>query len=542
MRQRIIEGGIYFLLLFTPLAFGGVERWAVGVLQVVAGVVFVAWAWEDWPRTRRPSRGVGRPGRRERTLLIGSLCLFAVLVLVQLVPLPPGWIRRIAPATHGLYLQTVPGVEAGRRFDAADLESWLLVQASGKGDQVRAEAVRETGPVPREDPEGESGWGRPLVGGLQTPADGTSRRTPGVGWRTLSIYPFATRENLAIFLCYAGLFVVVADRFGNRKRCMRLLGVMVLAGFMVSLFGILQKLGSNDKLYWIRETDKKFFFGPFINRNSFAAFAGTILPVAICLSLASLRQLRGGRQDVLPRFIFFTAASVAMAGGVFYSLSRGGMIAVGCSVLVVAGLLLYYGRRGLELGMLGLLLVLAVGFLIWIGPGEVAERVGTLSRGASEPSLTSRVRAWRQAGRLVADHPLVGTGLGTFRFAFQRDQPPDPVWWDVAHNEYLELVCDTGLAGAALFLVGLAAYLRLVMRPGQVRGRTGPFIYTGLVAGMAGLLLHSAVSSNLQVPANGLLLVILGGQLMGFICSQEKPDPTPPEAGAGRRHAAPGAP
>ena len=37
------------------------------------------------------------------------------------------------------------------------------------------------------------------------------------------------------------------------------------------------------------------------------------------------------------------------------------------------------------------------------------------------------------------------------------------------------------------------------------------------LAGLAGLVVHSAVSSNLQVPANGLLVAVLGGALLALV-------------------------
>ena len=60
----IVEAGTYLLLLFTPLAFGGVEGWALGVFQILAAVVFVAWALgggNPLRRTAEPSAGSSSP-------------------------------------------------------------------------------------------------------------------------------------------------------------------------------------------------------------------------------------------------------------------------------------------------------------------------------------------------------------------------------------------------------------------------------------------------------------------------------------------------
>ena len=48
MSGVIIEAGICFLLIFTPFAFAGVEGWAIGVLQIVAGIVTATWALDRY--------------------------------------------------------------------------------------------------------------------------------------------------------------------------------------------------------------------------------------------------------------------------------------------------------------------------------------------------------------------------------------------------------------------------------------------------------------------------------------------------------------
>jgi O-antigen ligase/polysaccharide polymerase Wzy-like membrane protein len=509
----LVEGGIYFLLLFTPFAFGGVEDWALGVLQGVAGVVFVAWAWgRSHPdAARRASERVRSRADRDRLLLLWvAIALFLLLVALQLTPLPPWMIRRLSPGVDALYAGTVPGYAQGRAPVASELPAWL-VEAMGDRVPLEASSQGDVAVVPSlPAPEGDD--------------------TPSSSWRTLSIYPFLTRQKLAFLLSLIGVFAAVTGHFNSRERLARLLGVAVFSGLAVSLFGILQKFSWNGKLYWIREGEYPGPFGPFVDRNTYAAFAGTILPIAVCATLKALGRIREGRRDALQGLLFNGFASVTMIGGIFYSLSRGGMISTSLSMLVIAGLLVYYGRQRSEMFLLGGILLAAAAFLIWIGPERILERVGTLSQGRSTPTLAVRIVAWRHATGLIADHLAVGTGLGTFSFAFMRYAPPGQAWWNIAHNEYVELLCDAGLAGGAIWLVGFVAWLHLVWRPAVFRGHARRYAYAGLVAGIAALLLHSAVTSNLQVPANAVVLVVLGGALMGLVARQvsrsASPDPS----------------
>jgi O-antigen ligase len=359
---------------------------------------------------------------------------------------------------------------------------------------------------------------------LRPPMAASAFSAPRSSWRTLSICPYETWNRLSILLSYVGLFWVVSGYFRTKERLGRLLGVAAFAGFAVSMFGMIQKLTWNGKLYWISETEYLNTFGPFINRNNYAAFAGTILPLAVCAALGFLRQREKGRPGALPRLFLWGFAAVVITGGIFYSLSRGGIISVVLSLAIIAGLVLYYGRSARELAVLAAVAIAAAAFLLWVGPEKVLERVGTLSEGQSVPSLAVRIGTWNRSMSLIASNPVVGTGLGTYAFAFLRFSPPGENWWNTAHNEYVELVCDTGIIGTALFLAGLIAFLAIVARPAVFRGRSERFQYMGIVAGIAGLLLHSAISSNLQIPANGLLLAVLGAALTGLVAVRRTPE------------------
>lgn len=503
MSGLIIEAGVYFLLFFTPFAFGGVEMWAMGVLQIVSGIVFTAWAFGDGvERGLLNTRSRHETDRKPRrlTLMWVAFGLFVLLVCLQILPLPPAVIRTLSPAGHELYSKALPGYAEGRGFDSSEMPQWLLAETQ---ERIPGK-VLEAPPLPQPEPsQAASAY----------PAHASA-------WRTISISPFLTRQSLTILLCYAGVFVATSGHFRTKERLSRLIGVAVLSGFAVSLFGFIQKLSWNGKLYWIREVGAVTPFGPFVNRNSYAAFAGTVLPVAVCIALWSLHQIREGRREALPQLLFFSFTAVTIAGGIFYSLSRGGMIEAALSVLVIAAFLLYFGRASFDLSLLGVLLLASAAFLVWLGPEQVIERAGTISQGQSTPTLAIRIVAWRQALDLVADNRVLGTGLGAFRFSFPRYEPPGRSWWTTAHNEYLELLCDTGVVGSVLILAGLAGYVIRVMRPSLFRGGSSRYAFTGVVAGIAGLLLHSVVSSNLQVPANGLMLVVLGAALHGLVVRQ----------------------
>src|SRR5207302_10944091 len=107
---------------------------------------------------------------------------------------------------------------------------------------------------------------------------------------------------------------------------------------------------------------------------------------------------------------------------------------------------------------------------------------GTQQGGAAaaiDVSLASRLAVSAAGWAIVRDHPLFGTGLGSWLHAFRPYQAP-PVEggiWDHAHNDYLEAAAEHGVVGVALMMLFALASLRATRREQPVRAlqvRDGP--------------------------------------------------------------------
>src|SRR5689334_22903764 len=80
--DRAIRWTVCGMLAFAPAAFGGVDGWSESVLVLLAALVAVGLAI----RARRH-------GRADWTWAYLPLALFALLVGLQLAPLPPGLVK-----------------------------------------------------------------------------------------------------------------------------------------------------------------------------------------------------------------------------------------------------------------------------------------------------------------------------------------------------------------------------------------------------------------------------------------------------------------
>jgi O-antigen ligase len=147
-------------------------------------------------------------------------------------------------------------------------------------------------------------------------------------------------------------------------------------------------------------------------------------------------------------------------------------------------------------------ILIAVLAFLWLDPGGLTKRLQTTFE--SSQTFASRKQVSLDSLRMVGDHLWLGTGLGSFAQVYPKYQSfPTDVVWDHAHDDYVEVLGETGLAGGLLIVLAVAVGLRLAFRNlgDRLRHRLG-WIQLGAALGCCGLLLHSFLDFNLHIPAN----------------------------------------
>ena len=110
--------------------------------------------------------------------------------------------------------------------------------------------------------------------------------------------------------------------------------------------------------------------------------------------------------------------------------------------------------------------LVALGFS-WIDPGSSLTRLETVVRPslAKEVGFGNRKEVAVDSLRIVRDHPWVGTGLGSFKTVYAEYQSfPDDSLWDHAHNDYVEVLAETGLIGGSVIAAAILLFLGLSFR------------------------------------------------------------------------------
>jgi O-antigen ligase len=195
--------------------------------------------------------------------------------------------------------------------------------------------------------------------------------------------------------------------------------------------------------------------GPFLYQNSNDLAALTILVLGPALALGT----SGSRRSLL-RWIGL-ACAIPLVVTIVLTQSRGAFLALG-GMALPSGIALARHRPRVAAGFAAL-----VGLTLYLAPAGLWDRLAGLRKAASvatigemdpEGSARERFAVLRTAVRIVADHPVLGVGLGAYEQANARYSPA--VGQRDTHNTYLNVAAETGLPGLVLFLGLVTSVLR----------------------------------------------------------------------------------
>jgi tetratricopeptide (TPR) repeat protein len=132
-----------------------------------------------------------------------------------------------------------------------------------------------------------------------------------------------------------------------------------------------------------------------------------------------------------------------------------------------------------------------------------------------------RARYWDEARQIFRDNPGVGVGAGGYAIVRKRYRTADPAVRH-AHGYIVQTLADLGLAGLAVSLALLAAWLASAARATGLRRRDRRRPYTperiGLLTLFAVVLVfgvHSAIDWTWFVPANAAVALLAAGWIAG---------------------------
>lgn len=125
------------------------------------------------------------------------------------------------------------------------------------------------------------------------------------------------------------------------------------------------------------------------------------------------------------------------------------------------------------------------------------ERDALLARDVSSDSLGYRILFWRAGLEMFKDHPIIGVGIGQFRYEFKNYANVTHLRQPDTHNIFIEQLAETGIIGFSLFMVVLFLayknFIRAARSPSRWVGVVGSIGFASLTA----LLVQSTLLGGL---------------------------------------------
>ena len=351
----------------------------------------------------------------------------------------------------------------------------------------------------------------------QMTADALERPIDG----SISVNRDLTSLALLRLITAASVFWIAMQLCRNASRASLLLWSIAALSCAYAVYGLLAFALTAGRVLWIEGYSRVSVTSTFINRDSFAAYAGMGF-IAICSLILRLYRnefaaVGGSIRFRIATFIEVTGQKAAvLLGAAFVILvallltgSRGGIASTALGLFVLGALTLRLRKQQFAereaIIVVGALLVAAT-FLVF---GDVV--VGKITRQGFHDE--SRMAVYTITIRSILDAPLLGYGYGTFADVFPvfREQSVS-TWgqWQLAHNTYLEVFQGLGILFGAMLVASIVLLILRCVKGAMTRqeNETIPCV----AAGVAVLLgVHSLVDFSLQMQGIAITFMALLG-------------------------------
>ncbi|MBR1419525.1 MAG: O-antigen ligase family protein [Selenomonadaceae bacterium] len=258
-----------------------------------------------------------------------------------------------------------------------------------------------------------------------------------------------------------GFYIATYIFFGQNLRTLDQIknisiALFASAGFVV-LYSIYQIFFGLDtaELPWldpkIQPTARNRIYSTWTNPNLLAGY----LDVCICLAIGIIENA----SDWMKQSIF-TLAIITFAILLSLTFSR-------AAILTFAIISIVYGLK-FDRRLIALFAVISIGIL-YFEPGLVERLLSSFDFDDDQSSIALRASLWQSTLLMISDHPFLGVGWGSYRFAFEPynfllNQSHSSAEIFNASNLYLNFAAEIGIAGMISILWCVAEPIIIAFR------------------------------------------------------------------------------
>lgn len=251
--------------------------------------------------------------------------------------------------------------------------------------------------------------------------------------------------------------------------------------------------------------------GPLVDKNAFAALMNLFWFMASVHFIGKIHD-----RGLYWRMLLPVLGLLLIVMTLFAAESRGATL----TWLLLMPVLLWAGYRDTR-NKSALILVLAIALTGYLGAANllglnVSHRTLNLEQDAS---TSARLQLWKSAAQMTRDHPITGTGWGTFtaQYPAYRDPRENTTAGRYAHNDYIQLAAEGGIPALILMLGILAGFLLQLKRSMAMKHNPHALEATGLLLAVLALFIHASLNFIFYFAFMNILAGLLAARAVQLI-------------------------
>ncbi|MDD5687287.1 MAG: tetratricopeptide repeat protein [Elusimicrobia bacterium] len=348
---------------------------------------------------------------------------------------------------------------------------------------------------------------------------------------------FVTYDEFSRRVFYIFLFYIIVSEFRSEKHQRRLVNWFLAGAFIAVFYGIIQFFDrfyppnpatGLDPFIW-RQAFSTRIFSTFGNPNFYGDFLLVVAP--IILSFVFVR---------FSKFMILFYISTVFC--IIFTYSKAAWIAYSAGVIAFsffAVAFLAHGKketiRKVLIGMsLAVFTAMVIGVLIltigrvdsvrfrtatWLGTWEMFNRT---PQPGSYLYDRSPLKSNNPVERII--HPLIGSGIGTFKAVYPAYRRPEVIQLegrsntesDHPENEFIELLYDEGIIGFGIFVLIIITFMTAAVNRLKTAQPQSKFVIHGLIgfsSGVISQLTHNFMCVSMRFVSEGVVFWLALGMI-----------------------------
>ncbi len=266
-------------------------------------------------------------------------------------------------------------------------------------------------------------------------------------WLPISLTPYDTMVTVVTLL--PPLAVLAGMLLGGAYRASWIVIAVLVGTFSAVLLGALQ-VSSGDPVespwYLYSRTNHGVATGFFANSNHMATLLVLSIPLLLVL-VSEFRKRSKNASSLSAMMLMAIGAFLVLLVGIFLTGSLA-ILLLALPVILISATLLMPETVRLRVPLIAaaVISIAAMGF-VYMTP--LQDRLMS----SSQTSFESRQTIWSDSIPAIGDHIALGTGVGAFQRVYRQYEDHsavDRTFVNHAHNDYIEVVLETGIPGILL--------------------------------------------------------------------------------------------